>query len=149
MPNSACSLVGHLAMRCFCATSATSSMYGLSPSSSNQSATSSRSTDGANGRNDSRYLTLRLSIFCIVGERVAEDRAAAERARPELHAALEPAERLAVGQRAARSVDQRLVAERVERGAGGREPLLDVGLRDSGAEIGACMPSSRAVQRRG
>jgi hypothetical protein len=25
--------------------------------------------DGANGRNDSRYLTLRLSTFCIVGER--------------------------------------------------------------------------------
>src|SRR2546422_6515313 len=43
-------------------TSATSSMYGLSPSSSNQSLIRSRKTDGANGRKDSRYLTLRLSV---------------------------------------------------------------------------------------
>ena len=28
-----------------------------------------RSTDGANGRNDSRYLTLRFRSFCMVGER--------------------------------------------------------------------------------
>ena len=38
-------------------------------SSSNQSATSSRSTAGANGRKLSRYLTLRLRFFCIAGER--------------------------------------------------------------------------------
>src|SRR6516162_8464853 len=42
---------------------------GDSPSSSKQSATSSRKTEGANGRKLSRYLTLRFSIFCMVGER--------------------------------------------------------------------------------
>ena len=36
---------------------------------SNHSATSSRKTLGAKGRKDSRYLTLRLSSFCMVGER--------------------------------------------------------------------------------
>src|SRR5215213_5599597 len=50
-------------------TSATNSMYGLSEVSSNHSATSSRSTAGANGRKLSRYLTFRLRIFCMSGDR--------------------------------------------------------------------------------
>ena len=60
-----------IAMRCSLDTSATSSMYGLSESSSNHFATSSASTEGAKGRNDSRYLTFRLSVFCIDGERAS------------------------------------------------------------------------------
>ena len=38
-------------------------------SSSNQEPTSSRSTDGAKGLKLSRYLTLRLRVFCMDGER--------------------------------------------------------------------------------
>ena len=38
---------------------------------SKYSPTSSRSTAGAKGRNDSRYLTLRFSVFCIEGERAS------------------------------------------------------------------------------
>ena len=52
-------------------TSATSSMYGLSPSSSNHSATCSRSTAGANGRNDSRNLIFRFITDCIFGDRAS------------------------------------------------------------------------------
>ena len=93
------------------------------------SATSSRSTAGANGRNDSRNLTLRLSIFCIVGDRgVAQDGAGAERARPELHAPLEPAERLPCGERRRlRSISCRVV-EHVELRAGRRSRALDLRL---------------------
>ena len=50
-------------------TSATKSMYGLSESCSNQSLTYSLRTLGANGRKLSRYFTLRLSCFCMFGER--------------------------------------------------------------------------------
>ena len=46
-------------------------MYGLSPSSSNHEATCSRSTAGANGRNDSRNLIFRFIIDCMRGERAS------------------------------------------------------------------------------
>jgi hypothetical protein len=46
-------------------------MYGLSPSSSNHSATCSRNTAGANGRNDSRNLILRFITACIFGDRAS------------------------------------------------------------------------------
>src|SRR5439155_253323 len=52
-------------------TSATSSMYGLSRSSSKYSPTCSRRTDGANGRNDSRNLILRFITDCIAGDRAS------------------------------------------------------------------------------
>jgi hypothetical protein len=52
-----------------CGCGATISMYGLSKLKSNQLATSSRNTEGANGRKLSRYLTLRLRVSCIVGLR--------------------------------------------------------------------------------
>ncbi len=54
--------------------------------------TSSRSTEGAKGRNDSRYLIFRFRVFCMEGARVAQDRAVAQGPRPELHAPLEPAD---------------------------------------------------------
>jgi hypothetical protein len=70
-----------------------------------------------------------LSSFCIVGRaRVAEDRASAERARAELHAALEPADGLPSARLGAR-VDQLVVVSTVEtRRRHRRSGALDVGL---------------------
>ena len=85
--------------------------------------TSSRSTEGANGRNDSRYLTFRLrSLLHRRRAGIAEDRAAAQRARAELHAALEPADRLAVGQRLGADIRSFSVVGRVAKAGthGGR-----------------------------
>ena len=100
--------------------SATSSMYGLSPSSSNHAATCSRSTAGANGRNDSRNLILKFISDCIFGERGSPmiDRAA-ERAGPELHPALQQADDLPFGEERGHLVGQ---ARPVQR-AGLRHPL--------------------------
>ena len=68
IPNSASSSFVIVRRLSFC-TSATRSIYGLSASCSNHSPTSSLRTLGANGRKLSRYFTLRLSCFCITGER--------------------------------------------------------------------------------
>src|SRR5262249_61606916 len=76
--------------------------------------------------------------------RVAEDRAVAERARPELHAALHPADCLAVRQRTRGGLDQIAVTEPRELCARRAQPALDVVLRESGAEIGAVHAVARA-----
>ena len=54
-------------------TGATSSMYGLSSFGriSKYSSTSSRSTAGANGRNDSRNLIFTFIVACILRERAS------------------------------------------------------------------------------
>ena len=70
IPNKDCSS-GPTVRRWCSAIPATSIMYGLASSSSNHSATSSRNTDGAKGRNDSRYLTFRFSTDCMLGERAS------------------------------------------------------------------------------
>ena len=64
MPNKFSSLVVILRSFCFL-TPATISMYGLFSSSSNHSDTCSLRTPGAKGRKLSRYLTFKLSCFCI------------------------------------------------------------------------------------
>src|SRR5215212_2903940 len=89
--------------------------------------TSSRSTAGANGRNDSRYLTLRFSVFCIDGER----------ARPEFHAALHPADRLLLGESLGGVEDRLLVGQPHEPAAGLGQALGDLVVGVLGAEIGA------------
>ncbi len=77
-------------------------MYGLStPSSSaNYSCACASSTDGANGRNDSRNLILRFMTDCISGLRGSPRMLRGRAPRAELHPALEPADDLAVGQSA-------------------------------------------------
>ena len=64
IPKSACCFAV-IAILFSSTTSATISMYGLSVSCSNHSDTCSANTDGANGRNDSRYLILRFITDCI------------------------------------------------------------------------------------
>src|SRR5439155_1560478 len=71
IPNSA-SASSDTAQRRPSSTSATTSIYGLSRSRSNHSATCSRSTEGAKGRKLSRNFTLRLSCRCMLGERGSE-----------------------------------------------------------------------------
>src|SRR5205085_9291796 len=69
--------------------------------------------------------------------RVAQDRARTERARAELHAALEPAERLAFGERPRAGVDHALVVERPENRPGLGETLLAVLEREFGSDVTA------------
>ena len=110
-------------------------MKGTASSSSNHSATASSSTEGANGRNDSRRLILALRMRLHVGAaRIADDRAVAERARAPFHAALKPADDLAVGDRRGRAPAQLcLVGDRFDRAAGrrrSRSPCCDQQPRD-------------------
>ena len=86
---------------------ATSSMYGLSQSISNHSEALSASTEGANGRKPSRNLIFMLSVSRILGSRgSARMLRAAQRARPELHAPLEPADHVALGDELRRALDE-------------------------------------------
>ena len=114
------------------ATSATSSMYGLSPSSSNQSATSSRSTDGANGRKDSRYLTLRLSSRlhrAASADRRGSSGAPSARGPNSMRPWNQPSA-CPSASASARALDQRVVVEHVVNARRrARKPALDVGLR--------------------
>src|SRR6185295_15172682 len=74
--------------------------------------------------------------------RVAENRARAERARAELHAALEPAERRAFGERACAGADQRPVVQRLEHRAGATQAALDL----LGAELRPEVAAAHGVQ---
>src|SRR5688572_25904568 len=97
------------------------------------------------GKHRRREGTERLAVLDFQVERllhrrrarVAEDRARAERARAELHAALEPAERPALGERLGALLDQLLIAVHLEHRAGAAQPLLDIGLRELRPEIAA------------
>ena len=62
------------------------------------------------------------------GARIAEDRTRAERARAELHAALEPSDRLLRGEGIGCFLDHLRLGHRGEARAGRREPLLGLGL---------------------
>ena len=65
---------------------------------SNHSSACSASTLGANGRKSSRCLTILVEdVAHVRPARVGEQRPVAQRARPELHAALKPGDDLAVG----------------------------------------------------
>ena len=78
-------------------------MNGTSSSSSNQSATASSQDRGREGAERFAPLDLGVEDGLHVGAaRIADDRAVAERARAPLHAALKPADDLAVGDRRAR-----------------------------------------------
>ena len=101
-------------------------MYGLSQSRSKYLAASSASTEGAKGRNDSRYFTLRLSVFCIVGERASPGWSGHRARAAEFHAPLEPAERLALDERPRTGIEQLLVVQGVEDGAGLAQAALDL-----------------------
>src|SRR6185295_7061321 len=68
--------------------------------------------------------------------RVAQDRAGAQRARAELHAPLEPPDRLAFGERGGGHVKEFALAENLERRAHATEPLLEVRLRELRAKVG-------------
>jgi hypothetical protein len=68
---------------------------------------------------------------------VAEDGAGAERARPELHAPLEPADGLAGDERVGRCAQELGVAQHREASADAREALLDVLLRVRRPQEGA------------
>ena len=79
-------------------------------------------TAGANGRKASRFLTRALMRSRMLRvARVGQDRAAAERARPELHAAVKPADDLAARPGARRSL---AAAPLRGRGSPGRGPAL-------------------------
>ena len=83
-------------------------------------------------------LDLEVEVLLHRGRaRIAEDRARAERARAELHAALEPADGLFVGQRLRGRLDHRGFVEHREFRAGRGQPALDLFLRIMRAEIGA------------
>ena len=74
---------------------------------SKYSSTRSCSTDGANGRNDSRNLIFRFITDCISrAAGVAQDAAAAQGPRAELHAALQPADDLLRGDQLGDAVAQ-------------------------------------------
>ena len=127
--------------------------------------TRSRSTLGANGRNDSRNLILRF--ICRLHRRrarVAEDAARAERARAELHAPLEPADDVAGGEQSrggARAI-RRIGAKTGGRARPRPEERLDLVVAERGAEVGgrhrvacrrdraavACRRTTRAAPRR-
>ena len=92
-------------------------------------------------------MTLRFNVP-LHGRRagVAQDRARAERARPELHASLEPADRLLLDQRVHGEIDHVIVGDDVEHRAGAAEPALDLALREGRAEIRAVHAVARAVR---
>src|ERR1700687_5093122 len=71
------------------------------------------------------------------GTGVTEDRARSQGARAELHAPLEPADRLAVHESADRGGDQPRVVGDGEGGAECRQPLFDIFLGKRGTEVGA------------
>ena len=110
---------------------------------------------GANGRKLSRYLTRRFSVFCIVGAaRVAEDRAVAERARAEFHAALDTSRR--PSPRASASTVASISASSSDRprtrAPARGEPALDLVLRESRARdsalhrVAACWRQARLAE---
>ncbi len=79
--------------------------------------------------------------------RIAEDRAGAERARAEFHAALKPADRLAVGERLRRRLDHVVVAEHgrsCARRASSRRSISS--WREARARDSAPVMPSRAVR---
>ena len=95
-------------------TCATSSMYGLSQSISNHSEALSASTEGANGPEALAELDLHVErVAHLRVARVGQDAAAAERARAELHAALEPADHVALGDELRRRLHAARVASSV------------------------------------
>jgi hypothetical protein len=79
----------------------------------------------------------------MVGERASPR---TERARPEFHASLEPADRLALHERVHGAVDQGVVGDDFECRADAAEALLDLILLEGRAEIGAVHAVARAVQ---
>jgi len=101
-----------------------------------------------------RERTERLPVFHLqVQDRlhggrpgVAEDRAASEGARAELHPALEPAQRLPVRQGAGGGRDEVPVGKHLDRRPGRFEPSLDLLLFECGAEVGPLHPVAAAVR---
>ena len=89
------------------ATSATSSMYGLSTSSSNQSRNILAQNRGRERPEAFAIFDLKIEVLLHAGVRgSARIERLPERARPEFHAALKPADRLAVGKRLRRRLHQ-------------------------------------------
>src|SRR5262249_30544938 len=76
-------------------------------------------------------------LLHVGAARVGDDRAGAERARAELHAALEPADRVAGDETVDGTGNHRVVRAALERGTGGCEPLLDLALSKGRTEIAA------------
>src|SRR5947207_1553744 len=70
----------------------------------------------------------------------------AERARDELHAALEPAERLAVGQCLGRFGHDLFVGQHFEHRTGGVQPALDFVVGELRTEVAAAHAIHRAIQ---
>src|SRR5262249_33087146 len=68
---------------------------------------------------------------------IAKDRSGAERARSELHASLEPANRLTGSECLSGGINQNIVLANGEFRAHSVQPTLDFGLIESWAEIGA------------
>src|SRR5213078_1012795 len=69
--------------------------------------------------------------------RIADDRARPQRARAELHAALEPAERLALSHCFRTGADELTIVQCFEHGARGAQPALDLVVRELRPEVAA------------
>ncbi len=125
-------------------------MYGDGRSSSKCSATSSSSTDGANGRNPSRNFTFRLSRFCISGLRASPRMLRLPSARgpnsmrPWNHPPTWPAARRAATSAASASRSPARVARARERA---NRPL-GVEVRELRPEVAARHRVARAAVRR-
>ncbi len=81
------------------------------------------------------HLEIELLLHCRRA-RVGEDRTRAERARPELHPSLVPAECLPCGERTGAGLHELVVIEHGEHGPGIRQAPLDLRLQEGRAEIG-------------
>ena len=148
MPNSACSS-SVIARRASFRRRRHQQHVGTVASRSNHSATSSRSTDGAKGRNDSRYLTFRFSDRLHLGRaRIAENGAAAQCARTELHPSLKPAHGLAVHECLARSVSSSAsVVETAKRAPAAVSRCSISACGKTGPRYEPCMASVRRRRR--
>ena len=137
IPNSAFS-AAVICRRRPCTTSATISIWTVSQSISNQSATSSRRTDGAKGRNNARYFPLRLKSDCMVGERASPriERAPGARGPNSMRPWHQPIARPAARSPALFSTITSWV-NRGEAGSGGRQAGVNIVIGERRTQKGA------------
>ena len=97
------------------------------------------------GQHGGREGPERLAVFHLEVElllharraRIAEDRARPQRTRAKLHAALEPAERLALSHCFRTGADELTIVQCFEHGARGVQPALDLVVRELRPEVAA------------
>ena len=149
MPNSACSSVGHRAPALARRRRRPAACTGCRRRARTSRRRPRAAPTGAKGRKTLAVLDLEVQ-HRLHGRRarIAEDRASAERARAELHAALEPADRLSVDERVARRRRSAASSSSTsKRAPAALQAPLDLVLREARArDRRRCMASPRAVR---